>query len=126
MKNYIPNLVLLSTMMSLVSSAQGQCVDNVDKLQLFYVNGMFTSPEGAGSNRDALDRFQDKHLGQYEKYRNVQVAEVAFHKMTEEQKRADEGRLLENFILGHIGSSTLWYIKLTQTGDMLYISHTQK
>ncbi|MGC7893128.1 hypothetical protein ACP3XJ_15590 [Vibrio anguillarum] len=124
-------------MMSLVSSAQGQCVDNVDKLQLFYVNGMFTSPEGARSNRDALDRFQDKHLGQYEKYRNVQVAynveaflvqvaEVAFHKMTEEQKRADEGRLLENFILGHIGSSTLWYIKLTQTGYMLYISHTQK
>ncbi|ENM5747453.1 KTSC domain-containing protein [Vibrio mimicus] len=113
MKHYIPKLVLLSAMMPLVSFAQGQCVDNVDKLQLFYVNGMFTNPEGARSNRDALDRFQDKHLGQYEKYRNVQVAynvdeaflvqvaEVAFHKMTEEQKGADEGRLLENFILGH-------------------------
>lgn len=100
-------------MIPLVSFAQDQCVDNVDKLQLFYVNGMFTNPEGARSNRDALDRFQDKHLGQYEKYRNVQVAynvdeafftqiaEVAFHKMTDEQKVSDKGRLLENFILGH-------------------------
>ncbi|MEF1289143.1 hypothetical protein [Vibrio sp. M260118] len=74
MKNYIPKLALLITMMPLISFAQAQCVHNVDKLQIFYVNGMFTDPEGARSNRDTLDRFQDKHLGQYEKHRNVQVA----------------------------------------------------
>ncbi|PNH83376.1 KTSC domain-containing protein [Vibrio diazotrophicus] len=113
MKNLTRVLVLLSTMIPLTSFAQDQCVANVDKLQLFYVNGMFTTPEDVRSNRDALDRFQDKHLGQYEKYRNVQVgynfnetfidqiAEVAFHKMTDVQKSSNEGRLLQNFILGH-------------------------
>lgn len=113
MNNITKKLIFTIFIISSSSFAQDQCVVNADKLQLFYINGMFTSHEIMRKNRDALDKFQDKHLGKYEKYRNVQVgyntdelfweqiSEIAFHKMTEQQRLSSKGYLLENLLLGY-------------------------
>ena len=37
-------------------SSFAECEGNVDKLQLFYINGMFTSYEGASDNLEFLER----------------------------------------------------------------------
>lgn len=44
------------------STSAAQCEVNVDKLQLVYINGMFTSSEAAKQNVNALNRLQDKYL----------------------------------------------------------------
>ncbi len=89
-----------------------ECEANVDKLQLFYINGMFTGIENAEKNVKALNAFQDQYLSDFEKNAPVeyahnfsenfmtQIAEVAFHKMTEEEKAGDKGALLLNIIHG--------------------------
>lgn len=94
------------------STSAAQCEVNVDKLQLVYINGMFTSPEVAKKNVSALNRFQDKYLYTFEKASGVeysynysetlllQIAEVAFHKMTDEQYEAGYGRFLNRLVSG--------------------------
>ncbi|WBA14822.1 hypothetical protein [Salinivibrio proteolyticus] len=94
------------------STSAAQCEVNVDKLQLVYINGMFTSSEAAKQNVNALNRFQDKYLYTFEKASGVeysynysetlllQIAEVAFHKMTDEQYEAGYGRFLNRLVSG--------------------------
>lgn len=77
-----------------VYAAPKICSDYIDFLQLFYVNGMFTSYEAFLENKRALNQFQDGFLNQsYKKASSVkgayndneffvsQLAEVAKHKI---------------------------------------------
>ncbi|NNN43484.1 MULTISPECIES: hypothetical protein [unclassified Vibrio] len=56
------------------STSAAQCENNVDKLQLVYINGMFTSSEGAKQNVSALNRFQDNYLYTVEKASGVEYS----------------------------------------------------
>ena len=114
MKNKLLMLPLMASLLPVVSYADSYCVKKIDKLQLFYVNGMFTEPRDFQDNIKALDKFQNKHLSQYDKLPTVsgaynfseetfvQVAEVAFHKMTEEEKLSDKGKLVETILRGQL------------------------
>ncbi len=59
------NKVLASifiTLFSISSSYAASCEENVDKVKIFYVNGMFTNYQKFGANKAHLMGFQKKYL----------------------------------------------------------------
>ena len=61
--------LLILPLLSLIPNAQASnwCESNVDKLQLFYMNGMYNTPNEFIPNVKALDDFQDSYLTQFRK-----------------------------------------------------------
>lgn len=107
--------IVFSVLLFFVSTstyADRYCVKEVDKLQLFYVNGMFTDEMAFKRNLKSLDDFSHNYLSKYaikgpvdgmQNYSEAalfQVAEVAFHKLTDEEKKGDKGRIVKAILRG--------------------------
>ncbi len=107
-------LSLLSLLLSNVAFADSYCAKGVDSLQLFYVNGMFTDEMTFKQNLDALSDFQSSYLHYYtirddaDGVHNFnepllyQIAEVAFHKLTDEEKNGAKGRIVKAALKGNL------------------------
>ncbi|WP_319536876.1 KTSC domain-containing protein [uncultured Vibrio sp.] len=98
--------------------ADRYCVQNVDNLQLFYVNGMFTKHSNFTSNLAALNRFQDNYLYMFRKAGNVvgqhnfseslanQIYEVGLHKLQDMEENAPIRQLLTLFVAGELNKAS--------------------
>ncbi|ELA7337576.1 KTSC domain-containing protein [Vibrio diabolicus] len=107
-------LPLLTLLASSAAFAESYCVKNIDTVQLFYVNGMFTDEITFRQNINALSDFQTSYLYGYPINDDVtgvqnyseefvyQVAEVAFHKLTDEERNGDKGRIVEAALSGEL------------------------
>ncbi|WP_052437617.1 KTSC domain-containing protein [Vibrio jasicida] len=109
-------LLSILPLLWLIPNAQASnwCESNVDKLQLFYVNGMYTTPSGFASNVKDLDDFQDSYLtqfrkngaveGSYNRYEGhiAQLYEVARQKYQDLDKSGPEYIVLTSILGGFI------------------------
>ncbi|MGF1842197.1 KTSC domain-containing protein [Vibrio clamense] len=98
--------------------ADSYCVQNVDKLQLFYVNGMFTKHSDYTSNKNALNQFQDNYLYMFPKAEEVkgvhnfdeaffkQIYEVGLHKLEDLDENDPKRKLLVLFIAGELNKAS--------------------
>ncbi|WBA15523.1 KTSC domain-containing protein [Salinivibrio proteolyticus] len=96
------------------SHAGSWCEKNIDKLQLFYVNGMYTTPSAFISNIKDIDDFQDGYLTKFSKNGPVegayndyeghlgQIYEVARQKYQDLDTDTQEYRLLTAILGGYI------------------------
>ena len=109
-------LLSILTLLWIIPNAQANnwCESNIDKLQLFYVNGMYTTPSGFVSNIKDLDDFQDSYLtqfrkngvveGSYNRYEGhiAQFYEVAKQKYQDLDKYSQEYVVLTSILGGFI------------------------
>ncbi|EOB6303246.1 TPA: KTSC domain-containing protein [Vibrio vulnificus] len=69
---------IMATALTLIGASNAHaytwCENSIDKLQLFYVNGMYTTASGYANNLDALDDFQDGYLNHFRKNGEVKGA----------------------------------------------------
>ncbi|HFQ4960991.1 TPA: hypothetical protein ACGUPM_004503, partial [Vibrio vulnificus] len=69
---------IMATALTLIGASNAHaytwCENSIDKLQLFYVNGMYTTASGYANNLDALDDFQDGYLSHFRKNGEVKGA----------------------------------------------------
>ncbi|WP_323846679.1 KTSC domain-containing protein [Microbulbifer magnicolonia] len=63
-------IILLSSLA--FANLHAACEDNVDKVQIFYINGMFTTSSAFESNKDAIQRFQNQYLSDFQSYSDVE------------------------------------------------------
>ncbi|WP_282130458.1 KTSC domain-containing protein [Pseudoalteromonas aliena] len=92
------------------------CTKKIDQLRLFYVNGMFTTPDAFRKNLAWLDNFQDVRLGSYQKGRSpsgsynkdeemhMQIYEVAQQKYGDLSPFSNKYHLITAILGGTIDS----------------------
>lgn len=96
------------------TNATQWCEKNVDKLQLFYINGMYTTADSFYESLKSLERFQEKYLKSYVsngpvrgslnalEFPTAQIIEVAKQKYEDMNKYGKEYQLITSIVGGYI------------------------
>ncbi|MGY0617121.1 KTSC domain-containing protein [Vibrio sp. FJH11] len=110
--------ILTSGLFSSTAMADRYCVQNADKLQLFYVNGMFKKLSGFTTDLAAINEFQENHLYMFEKAGNAegvhnydeivanQLFELVQHKTKDMEVNDPIRLLLISFVAGELNKAS--------------------